>query len=288
MIISKDNARKFFFILLGSLIYTTGMNLFVVPLGLYSGGILGIAQIIRTIIEIVFDIAFKFDISGIISFILNIPLVIFAYFKIGKRFIKITLFCIAMQSFLLSVIPIISFIDDPLTSAIIGGILCGGGIGLLLRNGGSSGGIDIIGMYITKRSAVTIGTLNMIIDAFVYVCVFLIIKDPVCTIYTFIFAAVTMVAIDKLHIQNINTEVMIITKNIDDALDKRIMHELQRGVSFWYGYGAYTGEKAKIIYIAISKYELSHLKKLVFSIDPNAFMAVNSGIALNGYFEKRL
>jgi len=106
LIISKDNARKFFFILFGSLIYAAGMNLFVVPLGLYSGGILGIAQIIRTIIEIVFDLAFKFDISGIISFLLNVPLVIFAYFKIGKRFIKVTLFCIAIQSFLLSVIPI--------------------------------------------------------------------------------------------------------------------------------------------------------------------------------------
>ncbi len=284
----KDNIYKLFFILLGSFMYAVGMNIFVVPLGLYSGGVLGVAQIIRTAIGMFVSLPLNIDISGIISFILNIPLVIFAYFKIGKNFIKRTFFCITIQSILLSLIPQFPIINEPLTASIIGGILCGAGIGLLLKNGGSSGGVDIIGMYITKRSSLTVGSINLIIDAFVFLCVLLILRDISGVIYTFIFAVVTMFAIDKVHIQNINCEVIIITKLTDGIIEKRIMKELQRGVSYWDGHGAYTGESAKIIYVVLSKYEVSLLKRLVFDIDPKAFVSINSGISINGYFEKRL
>ncbi len=284
----RENLKKLLFIICGSMIYTVGMNMFIVPLGLYSGGVLGIAQIIRSVILFVFNLDTSFDIAGIISFVLNLPLVVFAYFKIGKSFIARTLFCVVLQSFLLSVIPPYSIINDVLTSSIIGGIFCGAGIGLLLRNGGSSGGVDIIGMYIAKRTTVSIGKINLIIDAFVYTCALFFIKEPERIIYTFIFAAVTMIAIDRIHIQNINSEVVIITKELDDTLQTSIMSELHRGVSFWYGCGAYTGDTVKIIYTIVSKYELASLKRLVYSIDKNAFMCVNSGISLGGYFEKRL
>lgn len=272
----------------GALIYALGMNFFIVPEGLYTSGLLGMAQVFRTILEVNFGFEFLFDISGIISFVLNIPLMFFAYKSVGKRFILKTLFCIAVQTVFLSVIPIRSVIDDSLTACIVGGIICGFGIGLSLRNGGSSGGVDIIGMYYAKKSAFSVGKVSMIINVFVFACAFLVIKDIQRIIYTLIYAAISTIALDRMHIQNINSEVIIISKQKDAEIQTAIMNEMHRGVSFWEGYGAYTGEKNRVIYIIVSQYEISHLKRIVKKIDPNAFIAIKSGIEINGNFEKRL
>lgn len=272
----------------GALIYALGMNFFIVPEGLYTSGLLGMAQVFRTLLEVNFGFEFLFDISGIISFVLNIPLMFFAYKSVGKRFILKTLFCIAVQTVFLSVIPIRSVIDDSLTACIVGGIICGFGIGLSLRNGGSSGGVDIIGMYYAKKSAFSVGKVSMIINVFVFACAFLVIKDIQRIIYTLIYAAISTIALDRMHIQNINSEVIIISKQKDAEIQTAIMNEMHRGVSFWEGYGAYTGEKNRVIYIIVSQYEISHLKRIVKKIDPNAFIAIKSGIEINGNFEKRL
>ena len=103
-----------------------------------------------------------------------------------------------------------------------------------------------------------------------------------------IFAAISMFALDKMHIQNINSEVIIFSKHNDSEIQNALMKEMRRGVSYWEGFGAYTGDKNRILYIVVSEYELPHLKKIVNAIDPKAFIAVKSGIEVCGNFERRL
>ena len=91
-----------------------------------------------------------------------------------------------------------------------------------------------------------------------------------------------------MHIQNINSEVIIISKQKDSEIQNAIIHDMHRGVSYWEGYGAYTGESNKVIYVIVSKYEVSQLKKIVKKIDPNAFVAVKNDIDITGNFQKRL
>lgn len=286
--IDVSDIKKGIGVFVGALIYAFGMNVFIVPRGLYSSGVLGLAQIFRTIIENRFGFLFGFDISGIISFVLNIPLLMFAYKTVGKSFIIKTTFCVAMQAILLSIIPINEVISDPLTSTIIGGILCGFGIGLTLRNGGSSGGVDIIGMYFSKKSSYSVGAVSFFVNIFVYAGAFLLMQDIEKIIYTLIFAGISTIALDKMHIQNINSEVLIFSKQHDSAIQKALLTEMRRGASYWEGFGAYTGEPNRVLYIVVSKYELGRLKKIVKSIDPNAFVAIKSGIEVAGNFEKRL
>lgn len=285
---SKQDIIKCFSILVGAAIYAIGMNFFIVPCGLYSSGLLGVAQILRTIVERWLDVSFGFDISGIISFILNVPLMIWAYKTVGKSFIVKTALCLAMQSVLLSVIPIREIITDSLTSCIIGGIMCGAGVGLAFRNGGSSGGVDIIGMYYAKKNGTTVGKVGLLINIVVYAAAFAIMQSIEKIIYTLIFAAISMFALDKMHIQNINSEVIIFSKHNDSEIQNALMKEMRRGVSYWEGVGAYTGDKNRILYIVVSEYELPHLKRIVNAIDPKAFIAVKSGIEVCGNFERRL
>lgn len=285
---NKKDILKAIYILVGAAIYSFGMNVFIVPLGLYSSGVLGLAQILRTLIESSSAINPSFDIAGLIQLTLNIPLMIFAYKTVGKAFIFKTAFCVLMQSVLLSLIPVQNVIEDALTSCIIGGILCGFGIGLTLQNGGSTGGVDIIAMYYSKKSKFSVGVISMIVNTFVFGFAFLLMHDIEKIIYTLIFAGISMIALDRMHTQNITTEVKIFSKRNDDELQKTIMQEMRRGVSCWEGYGAYTGEKNRVLLIVISKYELSHLKRIVAKIDPKAFISINNGIEIFGNFEKRL
>ena len=139
---------------LGMLLFAAGVNLFIVPAGLYNGGVMGISQIIRTLLVRYLPVHFgSTDIAGIINLILNIPLFILAYVSIGKNFFMRTLVCVLSQTLFLSILPIpnIPIVTNVLTASIIGGIMAGTGIGLALRFGGSSGGMDIAGMYFTKK-----------------------------------------------------------------------------------------------------------------------------------------
>lgn len=286
--VKKNDITKAIYICIGTFIFALGINTFVVPLGLYSGGFLGIAQIIRTAIETFAGVTFSFDISGIISFGLNIPLMLLVYKTVGKGFILKTAFCLGFQSILLSLLPINPIIEDPLTSCIIGGLLFGFGVGLILRNGGSSGGVDIIGMFFAKKSNVSVGRVGLTINIFVYVLAFLLVRDIEKIIYTLIYAGISMLALDRMHIQNINSEVLIISQNNNDEIQQALMKEMRRGVSYWDGYGAYTGEERRVLYIVVSKYELTNVKKIVARIDPKAFISVKNGVDITGNFEKRL
>ena len=91
-----------------------------------------------------------------------------------------------------------------------------------------------------------------------------------------------------MHIQNINSEVLIISQHNNAEIQEALMKEMRRGVSYWDGYGAYTGEERRVIYIVVSKYELPNLHKIVARIDPKAFISVKNGVNITGNFEKRL
>ena len=107
-------------------------------------------------------------------------------------------------------------------------------------------------------------------------------------IYTLIFAGINTIALDRIHTRNINSEVLIISQHNNDDIQKAIMTELHRGVSYWNGYGAFTEEDRRVLFIIVSKYELPQLKKIVYRIDKNAFISVKNGISITGNFEKRL
>ena len=176
--------------------------------------------------------------------------------------------------------------DDQLTSCVIGGIAAGVGIGLMLRGGGSGGGLDIIGVYIsTKRNGASVGKVSIIFNMVLYLtCAVLF--SPEIAIYSIIYSAVSSQAVDRVHYQNIMLQVIIFTK-VDDVANP-IMSELKRGVTEWNGDGAYTKEATHILLTCISKYELSELKRLVHKCDPHAFIIYIKAYGIDGNFIKKL
>lgn len=287
--LNKQTITSYLVAISGTALLTIGINLFIVPLGLYTGGFIGIGQIIRTLLVDYLGFSFgDFDIAGALYYILNIPLLILAYKNLGKDFFVKTIVCVTFQSLFLLVVraPKEPIITDIIGACLIGGIIGGFGVGITLRAGGSGGGQDILGVYLTKkRDNFSVGKLSIIINTFVFgVCALLF--DISIVIYSVIFMAVMSIVIDKCHYQNIKTTALIFTKS--PQIRTMITSEIERGATCWKGEGAFTGEETNVIYTAVSKYEIGNLVKRVKEIDENAFVVVQEDLTIAGNFEKRL
>lgn len=278
--------------ILGTLLFAAGINLFIVPVGVYSGGIMGICQVVRTLLTRFFNLNLSgYDFAGLIYYLVNIPLFFLAYRSMGQLFFTKTMICTITMTVFLLFIPIPGQLlvgDDVLTSCLIGGIISGVGSGLTLIMGGSGGGMDIIGLYyIKKRKNSGVGQVTLVVNLVLYM-VCLVLFDIKTALYSIIVAVVDTVAIDKLHTQNINVEVIIISKKDLRPFQQEFMRQMGRGITKWTFTGAYTEEQSEILYIILSKYELNQLKQLLREADPEAFIVAKEGVQVDGNFLKKL
>ncbi len=271
----------------GSLLYALGMNLFLTPLHLFSGGGVGLAQLLTLFLESFIDVG-SFNLYGIVYLVINIPLLFLAYFQLGYKFFIKTLIGSGAISLFITLVPTLAvpIVDDYLTSVLIGGIACGAGVGIILIAGGSGGGIDVVAMWAAKKfKNASVGKISLYFNVLLY-AVMLFMFDAETVIYSLIYTVVFTLVLDKTHYQNINVRVMIFTKK--DGIDREINVRTRRGVTKWDGCGAYTKESTQILVTCINKYEVNEVMDLVHSIDPQAFVIVDENVMVSGNFEKRL
>lgn len=275
--------------ILGSILYAAGINLFLVPAGLYTGGLMGFCQVFRTLLVDYLGLPLQnMDIAGIIYYICNIPIFLVAFPRLEKRFFIRTLFSVTVTTAALSLIPSIPLIGDTLTASLVGAVVSGTGTGILLRMSSSAGGMDALGMAMAKQNRnLSVGRVNLIVNVVLYaVCLFLF--DIETVIYSLLYAAIYSFVMDKVHIQNITVEVKIITKVDPTAMEQEIFTLLSRGVTEMPSIGAYTHEQSHLLYVLLSKYEIAQLRSIVHKYDPHAFMVLCEGIRVDGNYMKKL
>lgn len=289
--LEKRDLPRLFTAIAGMFVFSIGINIFVVPAELYNGGVLGISQILRTLLIRYAHLSFgSVDVAGLINLLFNIPLFFLAYRSISRGFFVRTLICVISQTMFLTVIPIpaVPLVEDTLTASLIGGIVTGAGIGLALKNGGSSGGMDILGVYFTKRRQdFSVGRLSLTVNLFIYLACALLF-DITLVIYCIIYTAVSTLIMDRTHSQNISTEVFIFTKENPEQIMTYILKELVRGATYWEAKGGYTEETTNIIFTVISKHELTALKRRLRVLDPQAFVVSKEHVGIEGKFVKHL
>jgi uncharacterized membrane-anchored protein YitT (DUF2179 family) len=273
--------------LLGSLLFCFAINFFVVPNHLYTGGVLGMSQLIRSIFIEVFHINTSFDFSGIIYYLINVPLFLVAYKNVGKTFFFRTLFAVSVQALMLSLLPTKLLVDDVLTNVLVGGILGGAGVGIILSSGASTGGTDIIGLALAKKdNHFSVGKLGLIINLFIYSIAGLLYGLEVM-IYSIIYSAVDNLMIDKMHEQNICSTAFIFCKENPKQINDFIKNDLNRDFTYWYAKGGYDDSRTYIIYTALTKYELIKLERNMKKFNIQTFMIKSEGIGIRGEFKKK-
>lgn len=276
--------------LAGNVIFAIGVNVIITPMNLYNGGFTGMAQLLRLFFVNVLHVPVLpgLDVVGILYFLLNLPLLIVSYKVVDKEFCITSVVSITLCSVALGIMPIPEepIFNDYLTACLIGGVVAGTGAGMVLRAGSSQGGQDIIGVIVSVLNPNhSVGKISIMINIGVYIiCLFLFNIEIVA--YSLIYTTVLAIALDRVHIQNINMEAMIFTKK--PGVEEAIMKELKRGVTNWTGTGAYTKETSNVIITIISKYEVNKLLDIVKSVDSDAFVIVTEGAHIYGNFEKKL
>ena len=168
------------------------------------------------------------------------------------------------------------------------GILTGVGSGIVLTCGASGGGLDIVGLCLSKRgSTFTVGKFSLTFNVFLY-SVFLVLFSPQVAIYSVIYNFFTAMVLDRVHQQNINVQALIFTREDQNELAHFIISSLGRSVTYWNGTGAYTGENIHVLCVCLSKYEIEELLRAVHTIDPHAFLTVQEGTHIYGNFTRKL
>ena len=275
----------------GELIAAASMNLFIVPLHLYTGGAMGVCQLFRTFLQSQLGLSFgAYDIAGILYFLVNIPILLLGYKDLGRGLVVKTLICTMSYSLFYSLIPIPSapIVDSYLTACLLGGILTGVGSGIVLTCGCSSGGLDVIGLCLSKRgSSFTVGKFSLTFNVFLYTAC-LILFSPEVAIYSVIYNFFTSMVLDRMHQQNVNVMALIFTHADEHLLGQFIIDKLGRGVTYWNGTGAYTGQNVHVLCVSLSKYEIEELLHAVRTIDPQAFLTVQEGVRVYGNFRRKL
>lgn len=283
------DSRYLFFVIAGSFIYTIGFNIFILPCSLYSGGFIGISQLLVYFMENSLGVDVKaFNYTGIIYLLLNIPLLYMALKVYGTDFIVKSVFCVISYSFFLSAVPVpqINYLPDTITACIAGGILCGIGSSMTLMSKGSGGGEGILGLIIShKYSNMSVGKVFYIVDILVFsTCIYL--YSLHIAVYSMFFAVLTAFVLDKLYLPNIKVTMMIISKK--ERVEELVFKVVNRGVTKIKGVGAYSGDETNIFLTVVSKSEANKLRSVLQQFDPNIFIIEDENVEVAGNFKKRL
>ncbi|WP_442870454.1 YitT family protein [Aneurinibacillus sp. Ricciae_BoGa-3] len=272
-------AKRVLFILMGAILVSVGLEIFLVPNNIIDGGITGISIILSHLTG--FNL-------GLLLFLLNLPFLIIGYKQIGKTFAFSTLFGVIVMSVgTVFLKPVPGLTADPLLAAVFGGIILGIGVGMVIRFGGSLDGTEIVAILFNKQIPFSVGETVMFFNIFILGSAgFVFGWDH--AMYSLIAYYIAFKMID-VTIQGLDESraVWIITdqhQEIGDALLAR----LGRGVTYLNGEGAYTGEDKKVIFCVITRLEEAKLRSIIDEIDDSAFLAVGSiNNVKGGNFKKK-
>ncbi|GGE52582.1 membrane protein [Pullulanibacillus camelliae] len=278
-ITKAEVTRRMIFILIGVSLEAVALEIFLVPNGIIDGGITGISIMLSHITGISL---------GLFLFIVNLPFFILGYKHMGKTFTITSLGAIVVLSILTVLFtPIQAFTDDPLLAAVFGGIFLGIGIGLVIRNGGTSDGTEILAILFNKSIPFSVGETVMFFNIFILGSAGFVFgwNHAMYSLIAY-FIAFKMIDVTVEGLESSKSVWIISDKHteIGDTLNDR----LGRGVTYLNGEGAYSGDDKQVIFTVVTRLEEAKLKNIVSEIDPSAFLAIGDiHDVKGGNFKKR-
>lgn len=266
----KGFISKYLLISIGSVIYAVAISLFLDPNGIVPGGFTGIAMIIAGFFP-------HFRIGTVVLF-LNIPIIALGIYKFGIKFLTSTIYSVVLSSLMINLF--LSFkplTTDPLLACVAGGCLMAIGLELVLMQGATTGGTDIIVKLLRLRfRGISAGTLFIFTDGLVVLCAAIVSKNIDSGLYAALCIIVSAVVMDNI-LNGTNEAKMILLisdkyREITDAL----MTELDAGVTLLDGIGAYSGKEKKVVLCVVRKNSVSRALKVIKNTDDQSFAIITT------------
>ena len=263
-----------------AILASVAMNFFYQPGNIYSSGITGLAQILTTLSTRVLGFQVPVSVS---LFALNIPLFFLAWKKIGRKFTIFTFITVALTSTFMQIVPETVLSNDPIICAIFGGAVMGSGIGFALKNGLSSGGLDIFSITIRKKTGRSVGSISIYFNALIiFVAGYLFGWQYM--FYSALSIFVSGKVTDAVYTKQKKMQVMIITKNPDVVISE-IQKKMRRGITIIHeAEGAYKHDKQTVLLTVVTRFELPALEGAMKKADPSAFVSISDNVKILGRF----
>ncbi|MDN5356185.1 MAG: hypothetical protein PWQ43_1127 [Rikenellaceae bacterium] len=267
---SKEWFKAYSYILLGTFIMAVGFVMFISPYKFAPGGVYGISIILHHL--------FNFPI-GITGLSIDIPLILIGMKILGAKFGIKTIVgslslsgWISLLEFTWGYEPLLK--DDPLVSAIFGGIILGIGLGLIFKSKATSGGTDIIAMILNKYTRIAVGQLLIIVDSIIVLAGFIAFEDWRIPFYSWIIIYLTGRVVDMI-IEGVSYEkACLIISDKTDEIKNKILLDLDRSGNLIPIKGLYSDSDKQMIMTVVNRREVEMLKSYIRQIDPQAFMTV--------------
>jgi len=275
-------ARRVMIVLIGSLLLAISLNFFLIEANVYASGFTGAAQLLASILNDYFNIPLT---TGILLFAFNIPVFILGWYKVGKGFTIYSFVSVVFATLFLEFLPVIVLSDDIILNAVIGGVLGGAGVGITLKWGASTGGLDIVAMVLARLKDKPVGTYFLLLNG-VIIVIAGIVYEPENALYTLLTLYITTKVIDTIHTSHEKVTAMIITQKSDD-MQKAIHKQMIRGITIMPVEGAYSKIKKNMLYLVITRYELYDLEKIIQEVDPKAFTNIVQTTEVFGAFRRQ-
>ncbi|WHY87728.1 YitT family protein [Neobacillus novalis] len=273
--------KKTVIVIFGALLNAIAMNLFLIPANVYSSGFTGIAQLLSKVLSDYTPIHIS---MGFLLLLLNIPVAILGWIKVGKSFTVYSFLSVVLSSLFLTMIPIKQLSHDILLNAVFGGVILAIGVGITLKWGASTGGVDIIAMVLSRMKDKPIGPYMFVLNGIIIMTAGLL-YGPEKALYTLVALYTSTRVIDSIHTRHAKLTAMIITKKTDE-LKKAIHASLVRGITMIPAKGAFSNETRDMLMIVITRYELYDLERIIQEVDPNAFTNIIQTTGVYGFFRR--
>lgn len=258
----------------GNVLCASAINGILIPQHFVTGGITGISLIIHKFIPSI-NLAW-------IYVIFNVPLFVLAWMAVGRRFFFYSILGTLSLAISIAFIHPTIHLDDKMLNALLAGLILGAGTGLCLRSSGSQGGMDILSVMLLKRFSISIGNTILSVN-FIVLLLISISYSIEAVLYTLSVIFVSSKVINLVVSGLSQRKTVFIISSQWEKISQEILKDIRRGVTIIKGEGGYTGNEEHILYSVITITEIGQLKRLVYNIDPAAFMVISDTLEVINY-----
>ena len=281
-----ESLKKYLIITFTAFINAVAISLFIDPNNMAPGGVTGIAIIISRFAPIE---------TGTLIFLLNVPILLFAIWKFGIKFTISTIYATALISVFTNILsPLGAATDDILLAALSGGVLYAVSIGMILKVGATTGGMDIIVKWLRiKLPHLKTGVLFFITDVIIISVSGIVFRDIDSALYAGITVVVSSIVLDLVLYGKDEAKLLYIISDKPDEITNRILRDLDIGVTHIEGHGAFSGKNKKVLMCVAKKRVYPQVEAIVKEEDTEAFMVVTNATEIFGegyksYFSERI
>ena len=269
-------------VIVGALLSSIALKLFVQRAGLVPAGVVGLATLIQKEFAAFFNVSLSY---GVIYFILNAIIVLFVFRKIGKQFVILSFVNVIASSIFVEIIPDFVVTNDVILLTVFGGVLNGIGITLALKSGGSSGGADFIAVYYS-----TVKNRPMWDKIMLFNFVMLVYNgyryDWTLSFYSIIYQFASTEILSNYHDRYKLSSLRIITE-LPDEISDAMLKVMRHGITKFDGFGMYQKRERYMLYTVVNSFEIKEVIKAIKTTDPKAFIEVSNVDRIEGNFRQK-